>query len=256
MKIRPVFVGLLAGVMGIVLLVLYMRRFEQDASGGRRIALLVAAAPIERGKPITDAMIGTREVPQAYVDDRAIRATDRPKILGLKATNNVPVAQTIIWTDVIAMTDDFRDLSSLVQPGNRAMPIRVTIDDEITLIHPGDFVDIINVLNETKESSVLLQRVLVLATGTKTADDRAADKRFERATTLTLSVSLSEGQLLALAMEKGKLTAVIRNPDDQRVSETPPDLLPSSLGDPTRRSALPGRRRVLPTRIEVERDQR
>jgi pilus assembly protein CpaB len=259
MSIRPVFFGLFAGVAGVILLVLYMRRFEQDASGGRRIELLVASAPIERGKPIVDGMLGTREVPQAYVDDRAIRATDRAKIVGLKATNNIPVAQTIIWTDVIAMTDDVRDLSSLVQPGNRAMPIRVTIDDEITLIHPGDFVDIIGVFNDTKESSVLLQRVLVLATGTKTADDRAADKRIERATTLTLSVSLQEGQLLALAMEKGKLTAVIRNPDDQRVSETPPDLLPSSLGDAAKRQAIQSSRRrgpPTPVRLEVERDQR
>src|ERR1700744_512535 len=115
MKIRPVFFGLFAGIAGIVLLLLYMRRFEEDASGGRRIALLVAVAPIDRGKLLTADMLGTREVPQAYVDDRAIRAGDRDKILGLKATNSIPVAQTIVWTDVVAMTDDQRDLSSLVQ---------------------------------------------------------------------------------------------------------------------------------------------
>jgi len=253
MKLRPVFFGLFAGIAGVVLLVLYMRRFEEDASGGRRIALLVAASPIDRGKLLTPDMLGTREVPQAYVDDRAIRASDRDKIVGLRATNTIPVAQTIIWPDVVAMTDDQRDLSSLVQPGNRAMPIRVTIDDEIPLIHPGDFVDVIAVMNDNKDTSVLLQRVLVLATGTRTAVDRTTDKRPERATTLTLSVSLQEGQLLALAMEKARLTVAIRNPDDQRVAETPPDLAASSLGDAQRRLA-PTRRRVTqgPVRLEVE----
>jgi pilus assembly protein CpaB len=254
MKIRPVFFGLFAGAAGVVLLILYMRRFEQDASGGRRIQLLVAVAPIDRGKPLTADMLGTREVPQAYVDDRAIRAGDRDKILGLKATNSIPVAQTIVWTDVVAMTDDQRDLSSLVQPGNRAMPIRVTIDDEITLIHPGDFVDVIAVMNDTKDTTVLLQRVLVLATGMRTAVDRTMDKRPERATTLTLSVSLQEGQLLALAMEKARLTVAIRNPDDQRVAETPPDLAANAIGDAQRRIVPSSRRRgpQAPVRLEVE----
>ena len=252
MKIRPVFFGLFAGVAGVVLLVLYMRRFEEDASGGRRIALLVAVTPIDRGKPLTPEMLGSREVPQAYVDDRAIRASDRDKILGLRATNTIPVAQTIIWPDVVAMTDDQRDLSSLVQPGNRAMPIRVTIDDEIPLIHPGDFVDIIAVMNDTKDTSVLLQRVLVLATGMRTAVDRSIDKRPERATTLTLSVSLQEGQLLALAMEKARLTVAIRNPDDQRISETPPDLAASALDDAQHRLSPSSRRRPQgPIRLEV-----
>src|SRR5580700_3524544 len=145
MKVKPVFLGLVAGVAGIVLLLLYMRRFEQDASGGRRVELLVAVQPIQRGKAVVDDMLGTREIPQAYVDDRSIRASDKTKILGLRATMNIPVEQTLQWTDVIATTDDQRDLSSLVQPGNRAMPIRVILDDEIPLIHPGDFVDVIGV---------------------------------------------------------------------------------------------------------------
>jgi pilus assembly protein CpaB len=253
MKLRPVFFGVFAGVAGVVLLVLYVRRFEQDASGGRRIALLVAASPIERGKLLTAEMLGTREVPQAYVDDRAIRASDRDKIVGLRATNTIPVAQTIIWPDVVAMTDDQRDLSSLVQPGNRGMPIRVAIDDEIPLIHPGDFVDVIGVMNDTKDTCVLLQRVLVLATGSRTSFTvNSTDKRVERATTLTLSVSLQEGQLLALAMEGARLTVAVRNPEDQRVTETPPDLAANALGDAQRRLAPTVRRRAGPVRLEVE----
>jgi pilus assembly protein CpaB len=243
MKLRPVFLGLLAGVAGVVLLVLYLKRFEEDASGGRKLDLLVAVSPITRGKPITDDMLGVREVPLAYVDERAIRAADKEKIIGLRATTNVPVEQTVTWTDVIATTDDQRDLSSLVQPGNRAMPIRVTFDDEITLIHPGDFVDVIGVFGDTKAASVLLQRVLVLAAGQETGSgDRTPEQRRQmgKATTLTLSVSLQEGQLLALAMEKGRLTVIIRNPDDQKIAETPPDMASTTLTDSTKRPAIVG----------------
>jgi pilus assembly protein CpaB len=239
MKIRPVFLGLLAGIAGVVLLVLYMKRFEADASGGRKIELLVAVAPITRAKPITDDMLGTREMPQAYVDDRAVRASDREKIVGLRATQNVPVEQTITWSDVVATTDDQRDLSSLVQPGRRAMPIRVVFEDVLPLIHPGDFVDVIAVYGDLKESSVLLQKVLVLAAGSETGTDRStADKRMQRATILTVSVSLQQAQLLALAMDKGRLTVVVRNPDDQQTAETPPDMSASMLGDQSKRQGV------------------
>jgi pilus assembly protein CpaB len=233
MKIKPVFVGLLAGVAGILLLVLYLKRFEQEVSGGRRVELLVAVQPIQRGKTITEEMLGTREVPQAYVDDRSIRVSDREKIVGLRATTSIPVEQTLQWTDVIASTDDQRDLSSLVQPGHRAMPIRVVFDDEIPLIHPGDFVDVIGVFVDQTEARVLMQRVLVLATGQDTGSDRSTTDKTRstaRMSTLNLSVTLAQGQLLALAMEKGKLTVVVRNPDDQKVGEAA-DVSVSALGD-------------------------
>ncbi len=260
MKIRPLFVGLLAGAAGIALLLFYMRRFEQVASGGRRIELLAAVTPIQRGKPITDEMLGIREVPQAYVDDRVIRAADKDKIIGLRATTNVPVQQTIAWTDVIASTDEQRDLSSLVQPGNRAIPIRVVFSDEIALIHPGDFVDVIGVFDDTKEATVLLQRVLILATGSDTNNDRGLDRKpLQRASILTLSVSLQEGQLLALAMERGKLTVVVRNPDDQKIAETPPDLTTTTLTDSQKRQAVQSSFRRAPqgpVKLDVERAPR
>jgi pilus assembly protein CpaB len=134
------------------------------------------------------------------------------------------------------------------------MPIRVVFDDVLPLIHPGDFVDVICVYGDTKETSVLLQRVLVLAAGTETGTDRSPDKRMQRATILTLSVSLQEGQLLALAMEKGKLTVVVRNPDDQKIAETPPDLTPATLSDTQKRQAVQSvrRRGNGPVKLEVE----
>jgi len=129
-------------------------------------------------------------------------------------TNNVAVAQTIQWTDTIAPSDDQRDLASLVQPGNRAMPLRVSQEDSLSLIRPGDFVDILAVVNG--ESTVLLQRVLVLASGTipaRIATRTDPTRNANDAKMLTVSVGIAEGQLLALAAERGRLTAVVRKPE-------------------------------------------
>jgi pilus assembly protein CpaB len=252
MKARPVLIGVVFALIGVALLILYLRRFEQEVSGGKKIELLVAVVPIERGTPVTDNMLGTRQVPQAYVDDRAIRASDREKVLNLKAAATVPVLQTLAWTDFIATADDRRDLSALVQPGNRAMPIRVQFDDVLTMIRPGDFVDVIGLSSDARESTVLLQRVLVLATGTETGSDLTQNQKpATRATTLTLSVSLAESQLLALALGVSRLTVVVRNPDDQRVVEAT-DVTISSVFDSNKRQTIQSSRRRGPIKLEAE----
>ncbi len=252
MKARPVFIGLLVAGFGVALLALYMRKFELDASGGSKVELLVAVSPIPRGKAITGDMLGTKQVPQAYVDERAIRASDRDKILNLKPVANVPVLQTLIWSDFVAASDEQRDLSSLVQPGNRATPIRVELDDVLQLIRPGDFVDILGVFGEANEASVLLQRVLVLATGLETTVTSVDTQNKTRAEVLTVSASLEEAQLLALAQGAGKLSVIVRNPDDQRIAAAPPDVGRSALFDAASRQQLQSTRRRAPIKLEAD----
>jgi pilus assembly protein CpaB len=249
-KSRPVFIGIVAGLIAVALLMLYLRRVEQEASGGRKVQILVALETIPRGKPITEAMLGTRDLPIAYVDDRVVRVTEKEKIVGLKATSTIPIQQSLVWNDVMAAKDDQRALSALVQPGNRATPIRVQITDVLTLVHPGDFIDILCVCGDARESTVLLQRVLVLATGTDTSSAvNGREGGSQRATVLTISASLQESQLLAVAMEKGKLSAIVRNPNDQRITEAPADISPAALTDASRRLAIqsPRRRATTPT---------
>lgn len=243
MKARPVFLGIASGVLAVALLLLYLHRVEQEAAGGRKVPVLIALAVIPRGQAITESMLGARDLPMAYVDERVLRAADKDKILGLKATNTIPIQQSIVWNDVMAVKDDQRPLSALVQPGNRATPIRVQITDVLSLIHAGDFIDILCVCGEAKDSSVLLQRILVLATGMDTTGAAAGKDAAQRATVLTVSASLQESQLLAVAMEKGKLNAIVRNPGDQRITEAPVDVSAAALTDASRRQAIQSPRR-------------
>ena len=94
------------------------------------------------------------------------------------------------------------------------------------MIRPGDYVDVIGVLGgslasgqDAKNAVVLLQRVLVLATGTDTSPEQAKDTKeanpYMQENLLTLSLTLSEAQVLALAAERGRLAVAVRHPDDQ-----------------------------------------
>ena len=225
MNRRALFIAVLVGMLGAFLLVLYQRRFELEASGGEKVRLLVALKKLERGKPVTDDMITAREIPLAYVDERDIRESEKNKILGLKVGNTVKEGQLLLWADLTA-TDEKKDLSSLVLPGYRAVSVKAARDDtSVALIKPGDYVDVIGVLgaatatNEAKNAVVLLQRILVLATGTDTSPDQARDTKeanpYLQENLLTLSLTLSEAQVLALASERGRLTFSVRHPDDQ-----------------------------------------
>ena len=258
MNRRALLIAVVVAAVGVALLALYLRRFEQQASGGERVKLLVAIKPIERGAKIEEDALAPREVPQAYVEDRAVKASELAKVVGLRLATPLSPQQTLLWTDLAIANDERRDLSSLVQPGNRAMSIRATSDDKShALIRPGDYVDVIATMaqaggSDQRSAIVLLQRVLVLAVGLETVPEQTIDKQnaTHRELMLTLSVNLQEVQMLALAVEKGKLSVALRNPDDQRVVEGIPDMPASALIDRAAREKVQSIRRSGPVRLE------
>jgi pilus assembly protein CpaB len=249
---RALFIALVVGAFGVVLLVLYQRRFEMEASGGEKVRLLMAVKRIERGKAVTEDVIAVREIPLAYVDDRSIREADKNKILGLKVGTTVREQQLLLWSDVTS-ADERRDLSSLVLPGYRAVSIRAARDDgSISMIRPGDYVDVISVVGgtgagaaaaEAKNAVVLLQRVLVLAAGGETSAQVAVEDKkpnLGRDSVLTLSLTLAEAQLIALASERGRLAVAVRHPDDQQRTQGIPDVSVSQFLSPDERIKLKG----------------
>jgi pilus assembly protein CpaB len=271
MNRRALILALVLAMAGATVLMIYMQRFEQEMSGGERVELLTLVKPIERGTTLTDEMLSSRKVPIAYVEDRAIKIAEKSKVLGLKTDVPLQSQQTLMWTD-LAITTEERDLSSLVQPGKRAVTVRASGTQDMrgnALIKPGDYVDVIVTMAEQAEngienerqkaSVVLLQKVLVLAVGLDTRAAAPDPKQNPNANTnekaLTLSLSLPEAQLLALAVERGRLSVAVRNPDDQRVVEAVPDMRSNVLFDTTQRETLQRRPSAVAKRDEPVRIQ-
>jgi len=259
MNRRALVIALIVSIVGAALLAIYIRRFEEEASGGEPVKLLVAVKPIEAGALITDEMLATRAVPRAYVEDRAVLETERPKILGLRVGHTVQAQQTMMWTDLAIAMEKGRSLSSLIQPGMRAVTVRTKGNEDkgFSLIRPGDRLDVIATMpgekqTDQRSSIVLLQNVLVLAVGGDTGAD-LTDKpgnAQQQEMILSLSITTPEAQLLALATEKGALTVALRNPDDVRVTEGMSDLSSSAISDTRRRGEVQNARRAGPVKIE------
>jgi pilus assembly protein CpaB len=248
-------------------MVLYVRRFEKEASGGAPVTLLVATKPIEPGTVLTEAMLAPRDVPIAYVESRAVRASEKARVLGLRVSTRVQSQQTVMWTDMAIAADDRRDLSSLVEPGMRAITVRAKnggSDRANELIRPGDRVDVVVTTGGVSErepqvSRVLMQNVLVLAVGLDTGND-GSEKRAgaPRDSLLTLSLTIRDAQVESLAAEKGRISVALRNPDDVRVVDGLADVTSVAQLEP--RPAKPGAAPAEPsdspaTPVRLERTQ-
>jgi pilus assembly protein CpaB len=250
MNKRALLISFVVAMLGAVLLVIYLRRFEEEASGGEPVRLLSAVKPIEAGQIITEEMLAARVVPRAYVEDRAILEAEKPKILGLRMGHTIQAQQTLLWTDLAISMSDRKNLSSLIQPSYRAVTVRAgTEGSSVILVRPGDRIDVIVTMPQAGGSSdartavVLLQNVLVLAVGSDTGAEQVEKGPSTRKTDMVLSLrlSLAESQLLALATEKGRITVALRSPDDVRVTEGMTDLSSSALFD-TKARVQVGRR--------------
>jgi pilus assembly protein CpaB len=249
--------ALVVGGVGVALLLTYLHRFEQEMSGGPRVQVLSLLKPVERGVPLSEDMLTTSEVPSAYLEQRAVKASDLGKVVGVPSAVELDANATLLWTD-LALALEERDLSALVQPGSRAVTVRASQAGSDPagngLVRPGHYIDVIVTLHDPARSDeqsaavVLLQRVLVLAVGSETRAFGAGDGQKPSPSSLggqrelTLSLKLEEAQLLSLARERGTLSVALRPVGDTNIVEGLSEMPSSSLYDRAARETVQRKR--------------
>lgn len=268
---RALYLAALVGLVSVGLLMLYLHRFEQEVAGGSKVAVLGLRTPVGRGELITDDALTVFEVPLAYVERRSVKQVDRQKVIGVRAAGALTAQDLLLWSDLV-LSNDNRDLATLIQPGKRAVTVKASEAGSDPagngLVHPGDYVDVVVTLREEAEAStltsvVLLQRVLVLAVGSETTAFNQVDDKDKRhgapQRELTLSLTMEEVQLLTLAREKGRLSVALRSPGDVRVIDNMPDLSLTSLYNREVRESVVSQHptdRALPVRVVARKRDR
>jgi pilus assembly protein CpaB len=266
MNAKALLAAVAAAAAGIVMLFLYMQRFEDEASGGAPVRVIIATQDVPLGTAISEAMLGSRDLPLSYVEDRHIPMADAQRIIGVRVTSGVRAGESLLWSDLATTSDQSRDLSSLVRSGQRAITIRADASTSFGgLVRPGDRVDVLLTLERSTSDPVtvpLLQNLLVLAAGQDTgAAPRPGERRRPQTIgQVTLSSSIEQSQLLAFASERGRLTLILRNPDDIEVLENLPETSTADIIEPARRERVqrtrprtepaPAATGTVPTRIE------
>lgn len=228
MKRLGFFASVAAALGSVVLGHLYFQRLEAEVSGGPRVAVLVAAQDLPVNGVVTEQNVVVRDVPQAYVERRQIRAPELKKALGGRIAGGLKANDALLWTDLARFSEQHRVLSGLVQDGMRAVALDLQSGTFDGLLRPGDRIDVLFTLNPKDEASAtttLLQNLLVLSVGDDIARaDQAGPAISARGRdSVTLSVTALQAQILTQARERGRLTLSLRNPDDITLVEGLPE---------------------------------
>jgi pilus assembly protein CpaB len=247
MNRKALWISVAAVLAGLLMLVVYQRQFERETSGGPKVRILFAVNDVVAGESLQAAKLGFREIPEAYLEDRHIRQSDMNRVIGVQIATAVRANQALLWTDLASTSSGRRDLSLLVRTGMRAVTIRADATSSFSgLIRAGDRVDVFGTMSRTNSDAErvtlpLLQNVLCLAAGRDLggevaaaqpgAANSAANNGVSRAevTMVTLSVTLEEAALLVFAQDRGRLSLVMRNPDDINVVEGMPETTMNNL---------------------------
>lgn len=198
-------------------------RAQQDK--GATIAVVVPTRPLPPGAILNEGVVASRNVPADFVYADTVTVEQFDAFKGHALIRQVEKGKPLRRADV---REVFADFSGTLKPGKRAMTINVDeINSVAHMVEPGNLVDLMLVLSGSGEGSTnqtvvpFLDQVKVLATGQKvTQDDPAADASQERRkvsySNVTLEVTPTEAARLTLALELGKIRAVLRNEKDQQ----------------------------------------
>lgn len=244
-----VVVSVAAVVLGFVLLTLYVRQFQREATGGKPIELLALRRDVVAGAPLSEDALIVRTLPEGYLEHRQVLASELPRVLGVRAAIDLQSDQTLLWTDLSTTPRDRGSLSGRIPKGMRAMTLYgVGRRDFAGLAQPGDRADVL--LTRVKPGTdgrfvtiPLLQNVLILAVG---GHFTGTPSRVEASGSgaVTLLVTIDQASLLAQARRDGALSLALRNSDDLEINETLPETDDSDLLEQEKRARRQGRLRI------------
>ena len=97
MNRKALFVAAVSAALGLILLFFYQHRFETEAAGGRPVPVLFAVQEIAMGEQLTEAKLGVRNIPEAYLEERHIRRQDLRRVVGVGGAATIPAHHPVRW---------------------------------------------------------------------------------------------------------------------------------------------------------------
>ena len=188
------------------------------------VDVVVPGRRLLQGESIRQSDLLIRPIPVAYVDSNSILQSNFTDALGQQLAFDVDEGKPLLWAHLEGGRS--RTFSGLVPEGARALTVRVDEINSISgFLQPGDRIDLLMTHGLGADNSVfpLIQNLNVIATGLQTRVDKNSVGGGKRSfTTITVNVSPDNAQKITLAQKMGKLTAVLRNPEDlEPVSQQP-----------------------------------
>ena len=180
------------------------------------VELVVPNRALVRGEIVTSEMLSVRQIPRRYADSHAVNAGNFDVALGQRVDADIDEGRPLLWAHLEGGVSP--TFSGKVEAGLRALTVRVDEINSISgFLQPRDRVDLLMSHGAGDGQTIfpLIERLEVIATGVQTLVDKSGEGRSRGFSTITVQVSPAEAQKITLAQQVGRITAVLRNPDDE-----------------------------------------
>lgn len=183
--------------------------------------IIVASSDLAPGQVVSADTVSVLDVPAAYVPDGALLPEDFEKLAGLVLDSPASAGKPLMRTHLGGM-DAVERFSELIQKGYRSVTLRVSsLDTAENLLTVGDFIDVLLMTGEgdsARSFALMLNRVMVLATGVSTVSNIYETPYDEGYSTITVAVKAEEFPAIIAAREQGSFVYALRNPEDDASS--------------------------------------
>ncbi|MFZ6693195.1 Flp pilus assembly protein CpaB [Undibacterium sp. SXout20W] len=223
-----IFIGLLAALAARGYLKNQLQEIEERKKG-QTINLVVAKSDIKKGSKLSSENLAVRPIPVEYAQSYVLRPDEFSQIDGQTIAYDIKNGEMISWSLLESKKPPI--FSTRVTAGHRAMTVPVDEVNSISgMLEPGDSIDLIVTVTQKEKKLIfpLLQNAQIMATGQRNIDDPQGIKK--EYSTVTLNVTEQEAQYLIGARESGKITALLRNPQDKRTAIDPNFDIGAALG--------------------------
>lgn len=208
------------------------------------VEVVVPNRAMARGEIVLASDLSIREIPEKYVDTNSVTGSNYDVAIGQRVDFDIDEGRPLLWAHLEGgLTPTF---SGNVADGLRAMTVRVDEINSISgFLQPKDKVDLMLSYGNGDAQQIfpLIQRLDVIATGVQTLVDKSSNGSMRSFSTITVHVSPSDGQKITLAQQVGKLTAMLRNPEDKAPLSDEPMTVAELLNVP------PVPQRVAPAKV-------
>ena len=187
------------------------------------VSVVVARRDLAKGEPVSVDTMAVRSIPGAYAISSAIRPERFDQYQGARLAVPLRAGEPLLDSAVVGVDQSI--FSQRLRQGIRALTISVDEVNAISgLLQPGDRVDLFFTARPPRSGAAvtettvpLLQNVLVLATGRQVrpmTDQQAGARGYG---TITVELAPQQAQQVVVAQRAGRITAVLRHPDDRRL---------------------------------------
>lgn len=192
-----------------------MAEIEAREKNKAMVQMVVAKTDLGKGSALSADNVAVRPVPKEWAHSGAITPDQFGRAEGSVLAYPANSGEPLIWSQLEGQrTPTF---SARLGQGRRAVTVPV---DEISslsgMVEPGDLIDIVVSLKKDSKNFTftLLQSVTVLATGTKASPDDQDPGGRRTFTTITLDTTPEDAKRVIAAREVGRITALLRAPND------------------------------------------